>query len=92
MHGLRRRVDEETERTSKERRTDERGSLASGAFRAFRGCGGGARESGCHVFAVTEATDERELLVPLTNLVLRAVALSGTRTEGAAFMSVVFGG
>jgi hypothetical protein len=41
------------------------------------------------VVAPTDATDERELLVPLTKRALRAVALSGTRTEGAAFIVVV---
>ena len=89
MHGLRRRVEDEIERTSKERRTDERGSLARGAVKAFRGCGG-ARDTDCHeLVAATEGADERELLVPLTKRALRAAALSGTRTEGAAFMAVV---
>lgn len=86
MQGLRRRVDDETERTSRDRKTDESGNLASGAFRAFRGWGGGA-DSGCHAFAAAaEVIEERELLVPLTKRALRADALIGIRTEGAAFI------
>lgn len=89
MHGLRSRVDEETDRTSKERITDDNGSLARGAASALRGSGGGAFVCGCHALvAETEATEDRELLVPLTSLVVWAAALRGTRTEGAAFMAV----
>lgn len=88
MHGLRSRDDEETDRTSKERRTDDNGSLARGAASALRGSGGGAFVCGCHTLeAETEATEDRELLVLLTNLVGWAAALRGTRTEGAAFMA-----
>jgi hypothetical protein len=88
MHGLRSRVDEETDRTSNERRTDDSGSLASGAVSALRGSGGRAFVCGCHTLeAETEATEDRELLVLLTSLVEWAAALRGTRTEGAAFMA-----
>jgi hypothetical protein len=86
MHGLRRRVEDETESTSKERNTDERGSLAKGAASALRGCGGVDREIGFK--RLVAATDERELFVPLTNLLDWAAALSG-RMEDAAFMAVL---
>lgn len=88
MHGLRRRGDEETDKISNERRTDDNGSLARGAVSALRGSGDGAFVCGCHTLvAETEATEDRELLVPLTSLVVWAAALRGTRTEGTAFIA-----
>lgn len=87
MHGLRSKDDEETDRTSNERRTDDNGNLAKGAVNALRGSGGGAFVVDCHMLeAETEATEDRELLVPLTSRVVWAAALRGTRTAGAAFM------
>jgi hypothetical protein len=86
MHGLRSSEDDDTDRTSNERRTEERGSLAKGAVSAFRGCGGGPRVWGCHTLvAETEAIEDRELPVPLTSRLFRA-ALRGTRAEGATLM------
>ena len=70
MHGLRRRDDDETDKTSNERRTDDNGSLDRGAASALRGCAGEAFACGHTLAAETEATDDRELLVPLTSLVV----------------------
>ena len=46
MHGWSSSDDDETERTSKERRTDDKGSFASGVASVFRGDGDGEGDSG----------------------------------------------
>jgi len=87
MHGFRRREDEETDRTSRERKTEDKGSLARGAASDFRG-GGGDWVNCCKMLLA--ATEDLVLLVPLTRRVPAGVVPA--RTARAAFIDVfVFG-
>lgn len=65
MHGLSRRDEDETDKTNKDRNTVDKGNLASGAVRAFRG--GGERDDDRGLKMVVAATEEFEELVRLTN-------------------------
>ena len=67
MHGFSSIEEEETERMSKERRTEERGSFASGEASCFLGDGGAC----CSKLLVSAASDDLALLVRLTNLAVR---------------------
>jgi hypothetical protein len=83
MQGFRRIGEEETERTSKERKTEEKGSLARGAASDLRG-GGGDWVNCCRMLLA--ATEDLVLLVPLTKRALAPVV--PTRTARAVFIDV----
>lgn len=90
MQGLSKREEDETESTRRERKTVDKGSLASGAVKAFRGIGGG-EEADSDCMMLPAATDDFWLLVPLTSRakIERALRARGTRTERAGFMAIV---
>lgn len=89
MHGLRRRGEEETDKTIKDRNTVDKGSLASGEERAFRGGGEGDDDRGLK--RLVASTDEFEVLVRLTNRLVTqlAVCTRGSSSKRAAFIDVV---
>lgn len=87
MHGFNRRGEDDTDNTISDRRTADRGSLASGAESDF--CSdGGEGESGWKTLPA--ATDELEVPVRLTSRLLTVAVpdTRGTRTERAAFIDV----
>lgn len=91
MQGLRRSGEDETDSTIKDRKTVDKGSLASGAVKDFRGGGGGDGDSGWK--RVLAATDEFEVPVRLTSRLLAWLVpwIRATRTPRAAFIDGVVG-
>lgn len=90
MHGRSRSGEDETERTSKDRRTDDSGSLARGAANDLRGGAEEDGDSGCR--RLLAATEVLALPVLLTRRLLVWAVLPwarGTRTDRTAFIGLV---
>lgn len=90
MHGFRRSEEDETDRITRERKTDEMGSFAKGDNSCL-----GVWGSCCHtlfVVVVEVATDDLGLLVRLTYLGVRTeegVPARGRKGRRAAFIVMV---